>query len=324
MSLIGRSDSQESTEGWVSPPWPGTEMATSTVVFQLPCGSRWIWNGEPVLIDFAFFRDGDDGCSYEGVALIGQDELVVLDLGRVFALFLQRILHFEEVGEVGGGFDMYRQVDRLVGVVEDGQFFGKAGAYRASTNDRLFGVDVHRSGAGYEEESGLEVLKIICGQRRQALIIYGEHPAGEKAGVEGEQAGGVGQRCLNVTALVGDDKGVAVEDSDLIRGGHAELISSPTSLRLLGGPGKDPLNREEQLDVASADQGARAEVAAIAFSSPVINRSKSSLVGLNHAVRIRVLMGDREVTAVDRDQPVVCWSVAILKIKPNGAFDLGQ
>jgi hypothetical protein len=56
--------------------------------------------GEAVLIDFAWFRGRDDRRSCEGVAVVADDQFVVFDLCGVRALFLERVLDFEEVGEV--------------------------------------------------------------------------------------------------------------------------------------------------------------------------------------------------------------------------------
>ncbi len=85
---------------------------------------------------------------------------------------------------------------------------------RSLPDDRELRVDVDGPGAGHEEEAGLEVLQVVDGERVETFAVHREDPLREEARIEGEEAGGIGHRRLDVSALVADDERVAVEDLD--------------------------------------------------------------------------------------------------------------
>ena len=85
---------------------------------------------------------------------------------------------------------------------------------RALPDDRQLRVDVDSTRPGHEEEAGFEVLEVVYGERVETLAVHREDPSREEAGIEGEEAGRVGQRRLDVPALVAHDERVAVEDLD--------------------------------------------------------------------------------------------------------------
>jgi len=58
----------------------------------------------------------------------------------------------------------YGQVNDLVVVVEDGQRLVEPVRHRALPDHRELRVDVHRAGAGDQEEPCLEVLQVVGGQ----------------------------------------------------------------------------------------------------------------------------------------------------------------
>ena len=91
---------------------------------------------------------------------------------------------------------------------------GKPSPTAALPDHRELRVDVDGAGAGDEEEPRLEVLQVVGRQRVQPLAVDRQHPARQEPGVEREQPGRIGQRRLDVAALVADDERVAVEDLD--------------------------------------------------------------------------------------------------------------
>ena len=181
--------------------------------------------GQPALVDAGRRRRGDDGLALEGLALVGQMELAVLDPRCVGAQLLERVLDLEQVGEVAGGVDPDLQVDGLVLMVEDRQLLVEAIAHRPLADDRQLGVDVDRPGPGHEEEARLEVLEVVDRQRVEPLAVDRQHPARQEPRVEREESRRLGGRCLDVAALVADDERVAVEDPD-------DLASHRQPLRL--------------------------------------------------------------------------------------------
>ena len=92
----------------------------------------------------------------------------------------------------------------------------KPSADRARADHRELGVDVHRAGAGHEEEPRLEVLEIVGRERVQALAVDGQHPLRQKPRVEREEAGGVGRGGLDITAAITHHERVSVQNRDQI------------------------------------------------------------------------------------------------------------
>ena len=105
-------------------------------------------------------------------------------------------------------------MDGLLVVVQDRQLLVEAVADRALADHRELRVDVDGAGAGHEEEARLEVLQVVDRERVEPLTVHRQHPLREEAGVEGEEAGRVAERRLDVAARVADDERVAVEDLD--------------------------------------------------------------------------------------------------------------
>src|SRR4029453_9977126 len=152
----------------------------------------------------------------------------VLNTCVIAPLLLESVLDLEQVGEVACGFDADFEVDWLRVVVEDRELLVEAVADRPPANHRQLGVDVNRSGSGNEEEPRLEVLKIVDREWVEPFAVHGQDPLREKAVVEREKAGGVGERSLDVAAGIADHERVAVENLDQV----------VVHLLLLGGPGK--------------------------------------------------------------------------------------
>ena len=150
---------------------------------------------------------------------VDETELAALDRARVRPDLLEGVLDLEQVGEVAIGVDADREVDGLVGVVEDRQLFVEAIADGALADDRLLRVDVHGARPGNEEEARLEVLEVIRRQRVESLAVDRQDPGREEPRVEREQAGRVGRGRFDVAAYVAHDEGVAVEDADVVRHG---------------------------------------------------------------------------------------------------------
>ena len=167
-----------------------------------------------MLVDARRRRGGDDGLAPEGLALVAEMELAVLDPRVVGPELLERVLDLEQVREVAGGVDPDLEVDGLVLMVEDRQLLVEAVAHGPLADDRQLGVDVDRAGPGHEEEARLEVLEVVDRERVELLPVDRQHPAREEPRVEREESRRFGRRRLDVTALVADDEGVAVEDPD--------------------------------------------------------------------------------------------------------------
>jgi hypothetical protein len=134
----------------------------------------------------------DEGLAAVGLAFVAEQQQVAVDAGVVLALLLEVVLDLEQVGEVGGGVQAQAQRDGGGAVVEDGEFLAEAVDDLAAADDRQGRVDVDGAGAGHEEEPGLEVVQVVGRQRVEAVPVQGEHPAGQVAGVPGEQAVGFG------------------------------------------------------------------------------------------------------------------------------------
>jgi hypothetical protein len=143
-----------------------------------------------------------------------------LQLRVVLALLHQGVLDLEQVGEVSTGVDADEQVDRLVVVVEEGQFLAEPVADRAPADHRELRVDVHRAGAGDQEEPRLEVVEIVDGQRTEPLAVDREYPGRDVPGVEREETGRVGGRRVDVTTRVADHERVPLQDLDKAIGHH--------------------------------------------------------------------------------------------------------
>ena len=122
-------------------------------------------------------------------------------------------------------------------------------ADRPLPDHRELRVDVDGAGAGDQEEPGLEVLEVVGGERVEPLAVDREHPPGEEAGVEGEQARRIGRRRLDVAPRVADDERVAVEDPD-----SPSLMGSTVRLRYGWGASFSRVGRET---AAGGEPGAR-------------------------------------------------------------------
>ena len=170
--------------------------------------------GEPLLVDAGRFRRRDRRRTAEGRAVVAENELAALDSRGILALLLERVLDLEQVGEVAGGVESDGQVDGLVFVVEDREFFVKTVADRAPADHRELRVDVDGPGAGDEEEARFEVLKVVDREWVHPLSVDAQDPLREEARVEREEARRIRQRRLDVPSLVADDERVAVEDLD--------------------------------------------------------------------------------------------------------------
>ena len=168
--------------------------------------------GEAALVHGACLRGRDPGLAHVSLAAIPEHQPPVVDAGEVLALLLEVVLDLEEVGKVAGGLDAHLEVDRLVVVIEDRELLVKAAADGTLTDDRQLGVDVHGPRAGHEEEARLEVLQVVHREGVEALAVDRQDPAREEPGVEREQPRRIGQRGLDVAAVVADHEGVAVED----------------------------------------------------------------------------------------------------------------
>ena len=118
--------------GWLNvPPPPPRDVTTSRSVVQLPCGSIRTAKVKPVLVDAGRRRGGDDRLALERLAGVLQEQPAVLDPRGVAPDLLERVLDLEQVGEVAGGVDPDRELDRLVLVVEDRQLLVEPVADRA-------------------------------------------------------------------------------------------------------------------------------------------------------------------------------------------------
>jgi hypothetical protein len=200
--------------------------------------------GQSVLVDLRRLIGTDHRFPVEGLPLVAQHQLSVLDLAEAGAPFRAVVLDVEQVGEVAGGVDPYPQVDGVLGVVDDGDVLDEAVAHGAVTHHGQLSVDVHCRGPRHAEEPGLEVLQIINGQRAEPGAVHGQHPRRQKPGVEREQTGGIRRGGFDVAGLVTDDERVAIQKLD--RG-----AVHPDRLRPLhtvggplwpGGPGSSRLN----------------------------------------------------------------------------------
>jgi hypothetical protein len=167
----------------------------------------------------------------------------------VASLFLERILDLEQVGEVAGRVDADLEAYRLALVVQDPELLVEAVGHLALADNRQLGVDVDGAGGRHQEEASPEILQVVGGQGLQALIVDRQRPAGQEASVEREKAGRIGQRRLDVTAIVADHEGVALEDLDQVVA-HDALRSAMTCWELIGstrpvepgGPGRQRWN----------------------------------------------------------------------------------
>ncbi len=149
--------------------------------------------GQAALIEPGRSSRGDHRRARERLPLVAEQQLSVLDPTAVLALLLERILDLEQVGEVGRRLDPHSQVDRRVVMVQDRQLFTETTADPPPSDHRQLRVDVDRSGSRDEEEARLEVIEIVDGERIQPLTVHGQHPLGEEARVEGEEARRIGQ-----------------------------------------------------------------------------------------------------------------------------------
>ena len=100
------------------------------------------------------------------LARIAQDEATFLDVLRARPLLLHRILHLEQVGEVGARLHAHLDLDRLAAVVHDRQVFVEAVADEALPQNRDGRVGVDRPGSAHEEELRGGVLDVVGRERR--------------------------------------------------------------------------------------------------------------------------------------------------------------
>ena len=187
----------------------------------------------------------------------------------------------------------------------------------ALPDHRELRVDVDGSGPGDEEEAGLEVLEVVDRERVQPLAVHGEDPAREEAGVEGEEPGRIGERRLDVAALVADDERVAVEDLD------EPVVHAPASRRDRGGLGNSRCRRTSSRQSPSTARSPRS-TAATAFSFPAAILSKTALSARIDAGRRGArLRADRDVALVDRDVPAP-HAATVDDVEPRRAARLPQ
>ena len=93
-----------------------------------------------LLVDGRGLARRDERLAHELLAPVAEHEAVGTDLAVQLAGLLQRVLHLEQVGEVGGGVDAQPYVHRFRRVVEDDHVLVQAVAHRAAADDRLLGV----------------------------------------------------------------------------------------------------------------------------------------------------------------------------------------
>ena len=89
----------------------------------------------------------------------------------------QVILDLKQIGEVSCCLNAHPEIDRLVFVIENGQFLGKAVPDGSFTHDRLVGIHIDGARSWHKEELHSEVIKIIRRQDVGALPIHGQNPA---------------------------------------------------------------------------------------------------------------------------------------------------
>jgi hypothetical protein len=94
-------------------------------------------------------------------------------------------------------------------------------------------------------------------------------------------------------------------------------------LPFTGWAGEDPLDRKEQLDVASAHQRTpKSGSDRILFARDQLLEQRP--VGTHYAICTTLSMRDREITKVDGHQEVIDFSISVGKIKPDRATHLAQ
>ena len=143
------------------PAAPAAEVTTSRSVVHSPCGSIRTLKVRPRSSTLGRRRGGDRRLALEGLALVAEHELAVLDPRVVGPVLLERVLDLEQVGEVAGCLDADLEVDGLALVVEDRELLVEAVAHGPLADDRQLGVDVDRARPGHQEEARLEVLEVV-------------------------------------------------------------------------------------------------------------------------------------------------------------------
>src|SRR5262245_31906655 len=236
--------------------------------FQVEC--------QPVRIHLGPLAARDQGRALVRSALVAKPQRAFHGAARVAALLLEGVLDLEQVGEVAGGLDPHAQPNRLVAVVEDRQRLAKTGGNRPLPDHRELRVDVDRPYPWDEEEARLEVLQVVDRERVQPFAVDGQDPLREEARVIREQARGVGQRRLDVAAVVADDERVAVEHLDELVA-HRRRHSFSAGLgagRLDAVPGSRRWKRTSSLGSPSIVTAPRS-TAANAFTFPFVRPSNS-------------------------------------------------
>jgi hypothetical protein len=203
-------------------------------------------------------------------------EAVLIDPVAVRPLLLQCVLDLEQVREVRVRIDSYGELDRFLGVVQDGELLVEAIPDRPLADHGQLRVDVHGAGPRHQEEPGLEVLQVVDGERVEALAVHGEHPGRQESGIEGEQARRIGERCLDVTARIAHDESVPVEDLDDPVAHDRPPFAVDPRFAGAGGPGRARWNNTSKVGSPSSDTTPR-RAPAIAFTLPVTMPSNRSL-----------------------------------------------
>src|SRR5260370_19010832 len=132
---------------------------------------------QAMLVDVSPGTDSNQGLTNKLVTTIAKEEAITLDTMIEFTFLGQVILDLKQISEVSRCLNAHPEIDRLIFVIKDGQFLGKAVADGSFTNDRLISIDVDGAGSRNKEELHSEIIQIIGRQDVRTLPVYRQHPA---------------------------------------------------------------------------------------------------------------------------------------------------
>ncbi len=124
-------------------------------------------------------RRRDPRLAQEAVSAVAEHQRALVCLAVELALLLERILHLEQVGEVGACFDAQLELDPFAGVIEEGEVFVDAVPDRAPADQREARIAVNGSPRRGEEELGGEVPISADGQHAGRAAVDRQAPARE-------------------------------------------------------------------------------------------------------------------------------------------------
>ena len=181
----------------------------------LPVGRDLDLERQPALLGLGLVG-GDEGLAHEVLSPIAQHEAAVADLAVQLALLLQRVLHLEDVREIGVRGEVQANPDGLGRVVQHDQVLVDAVADRALANHRELGVLVDRPRGRVEEELRREVIDVVRGQHLERTPLDRQDPSRQESGVAMEQPVGLIGPGVDVSPPVTDDEGASIQDADRV------------------------------------------------------------------------------------------------------------